>query len=153
MYGDHVSLDRPRLAVAAVVLACAGVGGPVGALAAKNTVKAPKSGAYTGPTAQKRHVTISISGKTVQLVGFDFKCEGTDGATNLNDIKLKRTTKGYKFALKAHGSITFTDGQPDENGRVDVAGRFTRSGKRATGYFRVRSSRCHTGPVQWSARR
>ena len=148
-----VSLDRSRVAIMAAALASASVAVPVGALAAKNTVKAPKSGTYTGPTAQKRHVTVYISGKTVMLVGFDFKCQGTDGQTSLNDIKLKKTSKGYKFALKAHGSITFKDEQPDENGRVDVAGRFTRSGKRAAGYFRVRSNRCHTGAVEWTAQR
>src|SRR3954452_8567590 len=112
MYGDPVSLDRSRLAITAAVLASASVAVPVGALAAKSTVKAPKSGTYTGSTAQKRHVAVYISGKTVMLVGFDFKCQGTDGQTSLNDIKLKKTSKGYKFSLHAHGSITFKDEQP-----------------------------------------
>jgi len=73
---------------------------------------------------------------------------------SLNDISLKKTSKGYKFGLNAHGSITFADDQTDENGKVAISGRFTRSGRKATGVFRVRSPRCgDTGNVKWSARR
>jgi hypothetical protein len=143
----------PYLAAAVTAAVCAVVLGPVAALGAKAAIKAPKSGTYSGPTGQKRHVTLYIQGKHVQLIGFAFKCEGTDGATNLNDIKLRKTSKGYKFSLHAHGSISFKDEQPDENGRVDVGGKFIRSGKRASGTFRVRSTRCHTGPVEWQAHR
>jgi hypothetical protein len=121
--------------------------------AAKPTVKAPKSGQYNGHPRGK-DLTLYISGKSIDLAAFSFKCADTSGRTSLNGIALKKTSKGYKFGLNAHGSITFGDDQPDENGKVSISGRFTRSGKKATGVFRVRSPRCHdTGNINWSARR
>lgn len=121
--------------------------------AAKPTVKAPKSGQYNGHPGG-RDLTLYISGKSIELAAFSFKCANTSGRTNLNGITLKKTSKGYKFGLNANANITFGDDQPDENGKVSISGRFTRSGKKATGVFRVRSPRCHdTGSIKWSARR
>jgi hypothetical protein len=121
--------------------------------AAKQKVKAPKSGQYNGHPRGK-DLMLFVSGKSIQLASFSFKCKGTSGRTNLDDIRLKKTSKGYRFALDAHGSISFADGQPDENGKVSISGRFTRSGKKPTGVFRVRSPRCgDTGNIKWSATR
>ena len=136
-------------AVAAVALVLA----PLAAEAAKSTVKAPKSGTYDGGTAEHKPITLYISGKSIDLAAFSFKCTGTGGRTSLNGIKLVKAKNGYKFSLKANGSISFSDEQPDENGKVEIAGRFTKSGKKATGTFRIRSSRCHTGTVDWRVRR
>jgi hypothetical protein len=121
--------------------------------AAVSKVKAPKSGQYNGHPRGK-DLTLYVSGKSIQLAAFSFKCAATSGRTSLNEIVLKKTSKGYKFGLNAHGNITFADEQPDENGKVSISGRFTLSGKKATGVFRVRSPRCHdTGSIKWSARR
>jgi hypothetical protein len=126
---------------------------PLTAEGAKSNVHAPKSGTYDGGTEQRKPITLYISGKSIDLAAFSFKCSGTGGRTSLNGIKLVKGTNGYKFSLKANGSISFADEQPDENGKVEIAGRFTRSGKKAVGTFRVRSSRCHTGTIDWRVRR
>ena len=121
--------------------------------AATQTVKAPKAGQYNGHPGGK-DLTLYISGKRIDLAAFSFKCADTSGRTSLNAIALKKTKKGYKFAFSGGGSITFADGQPDENGKMSISGLFTRSGKKVSGVFRVHSPRCHdTGNVKWSARR
>jgi hypothetical protein len=126
---------------------------PVAAASKQPNVKVPKSGQYDG-TAGGKSITLVTSGKSIQIVAFDFACAGTQGRTGLNGIKLKKTARGYKFAIKAHGSITFRDNQPDENGAVDISGLFTRSGKSAKGVLRVKSHRCgNTGNVNWKVKR
>ena len=126
---------------------------PVADAAKKPSVKAPKSGQYNG-NPRGKPLTLYISGKSIQLAAFSFKCAHTGGRTSLNAIALKKTKKGYKFSFSGRGSITFDDGQPDENGKISISGLFTRSGEKAAGVFRVRSPRCHdTGTVKWSAKR
>jgi len=121
--------------------------------AAKQRVKAPKAGQYNGYPRGKP-LSLYISGKTIQLAAFSFKCDSTGGRTSLNAIALKKTRKGYRFAFSGRGSITFDDGRTDENGKISISGLFTRSGKKVTGVFRVRSPQCHdTGNVKWSAKR
>jgi hypothetical protein len=125
-----------------------------GGAAAAATVKAPKSGAYPGRTAQRRPLTLYISGKSVEQIAFQFSCGKTAGNTVLNDIKLTKSKKGYKFSITAFGSITYSDEKDPENAKIDVSGRFSRTGRRAVGQFRVKSSRCGgTGHVKWSAKR
>jgi hypothetical protein len=121
------------------------------ALAAK--VKAPKSGQYKGRPRGK-DMTLFVSGTEIQVAAFSFTCADTVGRTSIDSIALKKTPKGYAFSLVAHGSITFEDGQPDENGRVSIAGRFAAAGRSATGTFRVKSHRCHdTGSIKWRVSR
>jgi hypothetical protein len=122
-------------------------------VAAAAKVRAPKSGEYDGQP-RGHPLSIFVSGKEIELAAFSFKCADTVGRTSLNAIKLKKTRKGYKFALDAHGNISFEDGASDENGRVSIAGRFSADGKAARGKFRVRSKRCHdTGWIKWRASR
>jgi hypothetical protein len=154
---DLVVRIRTRLAAAPaiVALAAAVIAVPAtGAAATKHktpTVKAPRSGKYTG--AHGRTV-LYISGRSIDLIGFDFPCGQASGSTSLNSIKLKKTRKGYAFSIRAHGSVTYSDAHPDENAAVDVSGRFTRDGKRVAGQFRVKAPRCRdTGAVKWSAKR
>jgi hypothetical protein len=121
--------------------------------AAKRTVKAPKSGQYNGSPRGKA-LTLYVSGKSIQLAAFGFACAGSSGRTSLNDVRLKKTTKGYKFGISAHGSITFADNYPDQNGAIELYGRFSLDGKSAKGTFRVKSPRCHdTGSIKWRAHR
>jgi hypothetical protein len=121
--------------------------------AAKEKVKLPKSGQYNGHPRGK-DLTLYVNGNSIDLAAFSFKCADTSGRMSLNEIRLKKTSKGYKFGENAHGSITFADDKPDENGKVSFSGRFTPSGKKAAGIFRVQSPRCHdTGKIKWAARR
>jgi hypothetical protein len=120
------------------------------------TVKAPKSGAkYTGQTAHKLDLTLSISGKSVQIVAFQFACgRKTTASTSLQAIPLKRTDDGYRFKISTNGIVSYADQQPDENAAIAVRGLFSRSAKTVSGLLRVKTPRCHdTGYVKWSAKR
>jgi hypothetical protein len=141
---------RARIAAASIAAATALV--PLAATAtsvAAGKVKAPKSGTYTGyPGA----MTLYVSGKSISLAAFSFKCGDTHGRTSLNAIKLKWTKKGYSFSLKAHGNVTYSDDQPDQNGTVNISGRFSKTGKSSAGLYRVKTPRCgSTGDVKWRA--
>jgi hypothetical protein len=123
------------------------------AAGATTRVRLPKSGQYNGRPRGK-DMAVYVSGKEIDIAAFSFKCADTVGRTSLNSIKLKKTRKGYKFALNAHGNISFEDGQPDENGAVNIAGRFAADGKSARGTFRVKSHRCgDTGSIKWRVTR
>jgi hypothetical protein len=135
-----------RLVSAAVVLVA--LAGTTTSLAA-STVKAPKSGTYTGYPGR---MTLYVSGKSLSLVAFSFKCGEAKGRTSLNSIKLKKTRKGYAFSTKTHGNVTYSDDQPDENAAVNLSGRFSKTGKSSAGVFRVKTPRCgSTGDVKWRA--
>jgi hypothetical protein len=116
---------------------------------AASSVKAPRSGTWAGYPGG---MTMYVSGKSLSLVAFSFKCGQAHGRTSLNDIRLKKTKKGYTFSVKTHGNVTYTDDQPDENAAVRMSGRFSKTGKSAAGTFRVRTPRCgSTGDVKWRA--
>jgi hypothetical protein len=135
-----------RLVSAAVALVA--LAGTATSLAA-GTVKAPRSGTYAGyPGA----MTLYVSGKSLSLVAFSFKCGEAKGRTSLNSIKLKKTKKGYAFSIKTYGNVTYSDDQPDENAAVNLSGRFSKTGKSSMGVFRVKTPRCgSTGDVKWRA--
>ncbi len=120
---------------------------------AKAKAKAPLDGNFKGSAGRGHKLTLSVSGRSILLAGFEFGCRGTEGATSLNDIPIKKTKKGFSFGIKAHGSITYADDSASENGAVSISGRFSKTGKSARGVLRVKSKRCHdTGSVKWSAR-
>jgi hypothetical protein len=117
-------------------------------------VNAPKSGIYRGTAGVRRNLMLWVSGRDISIVAFDFTCGQVVGRTSLNDLPLRRTPLGYRFIVRAHGSVTFSDGQPDQNAPVYIQGRFTRSGRTVSGTLRVRPPRCrNTCLVRWSARR
>jgi hypothetical protein len=117
-------------------------------------VKAPESGAYSGPTKQGRDLGLSVSGDSIELAAIEFKCGNTDGHTVLNDIPMRRTREGFAFDIRAHGGVGYDDGYPDENAAVDITGLFAPSGTKASGRLRVKSPRCGgTGWVGWTATR
>lgn len=117
-------------------------------------VRTPKSGQYVGETKQRRFLGLSTSGPNVQVAEIHFKCDTADGTTVLDDIDMHRTFRGFAFELRAHGSVTYSDGYPDENAEVDISGLFSRSGSKAHGWIRVKSPRCGgIGKVGWAAER
>jgi hypothetical protein len=123
-------------------------------LSAAASPKAPRSGTYPGRTAQHRPLTLYISGKSVEQIAFQFSCRDIAGGTVLNDIRLKKSKNAYRFSISAYGSVTYSDDQQPENAKIDMSGSFSRTGRRATGRFRVKSSRCgKSGYVKWSAKR
>jgi hypothetical protein len=127
---------------------------PAVARAALSKVKPPQSGKYGGHAGPHRDLVLYTSGKSIQLAAFDFACGATSGRTSLNDIPMKKSKKGYKFAIKASGSASFADERPDENVRIQFQGRFGRTGRAAVGTLRVRAAGCpDTGVVKWSAKR
>jgi hypothetical protein len=147
----HLSL-RTRARIASLFVAAATALVPLTATAtslAAGTAKAPRSGTYTGYPGG---MTLYVSGKTISLAAFSFKCGDAHGRTSLDDIRLKKTKKGYAFSLKAHGNVSYDDDHADENAAVNISGRFSKSGKSSAGVFRVKSPRCgSTGDVKWRA--
>jgi hypothetical protein len=132
---------------AALVLALSTV-----ASGATQTVRPPRSGSVYHGAAH--HVDLQISGRSIAIIAFSFRCDGTKGRISLNDLRLKRSRLGYGFYAVVHGNVTFSDGKPDENGEVHIRGRFTPNAKSVRGRFRVVSPRCgNTGRLRWSATR
>jgi hypothetical protein len=121
--------------------------------AARVKYTAPKSGTYNGRAGSHRKLFFSLNGNSIDIFAFDFTCGNTTGRTSLNGITVKKTKKGYTFLLKAHGSVSYRDDHPDQNAAVQVSGRFGRSGRAAVGTLKVKTPRCGTGTVDWSAKR
>jgi hypothetical protein len=142
------SLAALALAVALVLPVSAG---------GATTVKAPPSGSTYSEKVPYR-IVMEIEGRSVSVVAFSFPCpkggDGVTGRTTLNDFRLKRTTKGYRFNADAHGLVTYSDEQGDENATTHISGRFALDAKTVRGHLRVKSKRCgDTGYLKWSARR
>jgi hypothetical protein len=119
---------------------------------ASAAVKPPRSGSqYQGAA---HHVFLQISGRSIEIIAFSFRCDGTKGRISLNDIRLKRSSRGYRFYSVLHGLVTYGDGEPDENAEVRIRGLFTRDAKAVRGRFRVITPRCgNTGRLRWRATR
>jgi hypothetical protein len=129
---------------------CAAVLAAMPATAAAATVKAPKSGSSyeSGPPFS---VLVQISGRSVEIAAFNFGCKDVFGRTSVNDFRLKRTEKGYRFHAAAKAIASYSDGT-DENVSVRFSGRFSRSAKTVRGHLRVKSTRCSdTGYFRWRA--
>ena len=126
------------LAVGALALA------PAGSMAGSG-VKAPKNTTYAGHTDRGGKLSVTVSGKSIQVLAIQFKCHDTVGHTSLQDVPLKKTSRGYKFGVDSFGIVSYDDGYPDENARVEVYGRFARGARSAKGKLKVRAPRCGTG--------
>jgi hypothetical protein len=112
-------------------------------------VRAPSSGKYTG-----RGVDVYVSGRSIMLFAASFRCGSTSGRTSLDDIPIRKTRSGYSFHIRIYGSVTFANYHTDQNGLFNLAGAFSRNGRRVTGTLRVSVPYCgkpHT--VRWSAMR
>jgi hypothetical protein len=99
---------------------------------------------------------ILISDKEIALLSVKFPCRDHDtkGTTSLNDIPLRKTKRGYKFSIEAHGNATYDDGHPDQNVAIGISGQFTRDAKRVSGRYVVHSAYCgSTGKLDWRAKR
>jgi hypothetical protein len=140
--------------IAAALAAALALTVPFAADAAKpKPVKAPKSGAtFNGGTAQHRKLFLKISGKSVQIVAFKFNCRAAlTGNTSLTDIPLTKGKTGYKFAISAHSSATYSD-DFNQNVSIDISGKFNRTAKRVSGALRVKGPHCgDTGSRKWYA--
>jgi hypothetical protein len=138
-----------RRTLLALALALA-VAVPAVAPAATSAPRAPKSGwLYRG---QPGDVELRISGRSVEIASFSFPCGDVYGRTSVNDFRLKRTTKGYRFNADAHGLVTYTD-ETDNNATVHISGRFAMDAKTVRGHIRAKSSRCDTGYLKWKGAR
>lgn len=135
--------------LALLVLALA-VAVPATAPGATRPPKAPKSGwSYSG---QPGDVVLRISGRSVEIAAFSFPCGDVYGRTSVNDFRLKRTRKGYRFNADANGIVTYTD-ETDGNAEVHISGRFSLDAKTVRGHVRVESARCKTGDLKWRGAR
>jgi hypothetical protein len=151
-----VPLIRNRVAAGALAATLAAAPAAVlpATAAAKKQVKAPKDGKYSGHAGTYKTLALYVSGKSVQIVAWQFKCGNTTGSTSLSDIPLKKTKKGYKLKITAHGIVSYADNKPDENGTLKIQGRFNRVAKKISGVLSVKTPRCGpTGDLKWSAQR
>jgi hypothetical protein len=137
----------------AVAVALLGLALAAGANAAgEPAVRAPRSGSQYHGVAH--HVTLRIAGRSIEIIAFSFPCRATSGRISLNDIRLRRSSRGYRFYTITHGLVTYSDGKPDENAEVHIRGLFTRDARLVRGRFRVTSPRCgDTGRLRWRATR
>jgi hypothetical protein len=119
---------------------------------AAEPVRAPRSGSmYHG---LRYHVDLFISGRSIELLAFNFPCGDTSGRISLNAIKLRRSDRGYRFYAVTHGNATYRDGKPDQNAGVHIRGLFTRDARVVRGRFRVTTPRCgSSGRLRWRATR
>jgi hypothetical protein len=142
----------PRTAVAATALALTLAA--ASASADDSSVKTPKSGAtYSGKTEHGGKIAVVPSGKSIEIVAIQFRCDGSVGHTSLQDIPMKKTKRGYKFGITAYGNVTYDDDYPDENAKTTIWGRFGKKARSAHGHVQVRAPRCNTGRLDWRAHR
>ena len=134
------------------LLICAALLVALPAAAPAATVKAPKSGTYEGPPPVD--AILQVAGKSVEIAAFSFECtDSVFGRTSINDFRLKRTSRGYRFHADVKAIASYTD-DTNENVSVRVSGRFAKNGKSVRGHLRVKSKRCgDTGTVKWRASR
>jgi hypothetical protein len=143
-------IGSPRRGALVALAIAAAISIPAAAPAATSAPKAPKSGwKYQG---QPGDVILQISGRSVEIASFSFPCGEAFGRTSVNDFRLKRTSKGYRFNADANGIVSYTD-ETDGNAAVHISGRFSRDAKTVRGHLRAKSSRCDTGDLKWSGRR
>jgi hypothetical protein len=107
------------------------------------------SGRYDGKSAEQRPTTLIASGRSIDVASLVFSCGDATGTTNLDDVPLKLTRRGYAFDIRAHGGVTYSDDHPGENASVALSGRFAPGASKASGRFRVDSPRC--GNTGWIA--
>jgi hypothetical protein len=117
-------------------------------------VKAPRSN-YAGTTEQKQPISLSVDRSNISIIAIRFACEGdVTGNTSAQDIKVKKTKRGYSFSIKTYGIASYSDGQGDDNAAINISGRFSPSAKSVKGTVKVGTHRCgSTGTTVWSARR
>src|SRR3712207_3441315 len=107
------------------------------------------TGDFTGP----RGLTMRVTGRTIELLAFDFPCRNTRGRTSLNGIALEKTSNAYEFSIKARGIVSYRDGKPDDNGLTSISGEFSENGRSADGRLQVTTKRCGTTrELDWRAR-
>ena len=145
MFFQPVTTAR-LLTIAVLLLAL-----PASATAA-TTVKAPKSGSRYESGAPF-YVLLQISGRSVEIAAFSFGCGDTFGRTSVNDFRLKRTDRGYRFNADAKAIASYAD-DTNENVSVHISGRVSLSAKTVRGHLRVKSPKCgDTGLFKWRAAR
>lgn len=122
------------------------------ASAADAAVRPPRSGSQYQAAAH--HIFLQISGRSIEIIAFSFRCGDATGRISLNALKLKRSRRGYRFYFVTHGLATYSDGEPDENAEVHIRGLFTRDARAVRGRFRVETPKCgNTGRLRWRATR
>ena len=97
------------------------------------------AGTYTG---HAETFSMVVAGRSIQIVGFDFRCRGTTGRTSLSAIPIRRARGRWRFSIRTFGSVTYRDDHPDENARVRVSGRFTPTAGRGTARVDITSRHC-----------
>src|SRR5688572_29555563 len=106
------------------------------------------AGTYTGHAGT---FSMQVAGRSIVIVGFDFKCRGTTGRTTLSEIPIKRVRGRWRFSIRTFGNVTYRDDVPDENARVRLTGAFTKNGRRLTARVVIATPRCGSVTAMYSA--
>jgi hypothetical protein len=159
-------VKRTFLAVAAAAIVAAAAPGAAGGQAQLDDARLAHGSSSTEPIAARLRrprgiytglggrLQLSVTPGSITLAAFTFDCGEVTGSTALNDVPVKRRRGRYRFSIRAHGGITYSDEESPDNGVIVFSGRFTPTARRALGTFRIRTPRCGgTGLVEWSARR
>lgn len=138
---------RGVVCIAAVVAAVAGLLAP----AAGGAEPRRPSGVYS---AAADRWLLSVAGRSIQIAAFDFDCGETKARISVNGIRIRKARGRWRFTARLNGIVTYADERPDENGRLRVTGRFSRSARLVTGTLRVTTPACGTTrEQQWRASR
>ena len=137
---------------ALLLLALAALLAVPAAATSQTAPRAPKSG-WTYESGPPYDVLLQISGRSVEIAAFSFPCRDVFGRTSVNDFRLKRTEKGYRFNADAKAIASYTD-ETNENVSLHLSGRFSLDAKTVRGHLRVKSPKCgDTGYVKWRGAR
>lgn len=104
-------------------------------------------GRYSGDGGRSE---LSVAGRSIDVAAFDFRCGKTRGRTSLSDIRIAKKRGRWRFSVRMYGNATYRDDRPDENVRVRLRGRFSPSGRVATGLLTVRAPSCSTVSRKWT---
>jgi hypothetical protein len=159
MSGRSQTVRASLVVLAAVAtLGAAPVAPLAGTADVAQRITPPKARAdYSGRTDERKKLTLSVASRaSVEIVAIEFACGRVTGRTSLQDIEIRkpsRNERAYRFGIRAYALVGYSDDRRDENGRVVVQGRFSRTAKTAEGWLRVESRRCgSSGKVDWRAR-
>lgn len=140
---------------AAGMAALALVAGPAtlaGAATHKKPVKRPKDGAYY--VGHDPRVSLRVSGKSLEYFLVRFPCHEAKGIASMQDIPIEKSRKRWRFSIKAHTSVTFSDmtTHPDQNAPMSLDGHFSPDAKKVYGHVRIQPPRCDSGRLTWRAK-
>jgi hypothetical protein len=124
---------------------------------------AAPTGTYVGKDSDAKKVSLKVSGQKIKrfTIGWTAACD--DGSALTGTFHFKTFPRnGRRFSAGGGSGGVLPDGR-DYSQDVSLSGRFTRSGKKATGVFRIATEvqnasgggvgRCSSGKVTYTVKK